>query len=73
MQLPFLQEKSWPRSAPPMEEKHYGLKEDDQALEEHCFSELREAIHTKNITQFRQALEALVMGCFDDGELHESA
>lgn len=35
-------------------------------LEEHCIGELFDAIESKDVVSFRQALEAFVMNCFEE-------
>ena len=71
MQLPFL--KKWPRVNPdPLEEKTFNQSFEDK-LEEHCMEELIEAVHLKDVGRFRSALEALILGCFEDGEAPDAA
>lgn len=68
MKLSFLKSKRWPRVAPQQpDEKSVGLNADD-ALSDHCVSELMEAVTDKNVGKFRQAVEALVMAMFEDEE-----
>ena len=62
MKLPFLRNTKWPRIAPPPEEKIIS-----GTLEDHCFHELSDAIAAKDIKLFRQALEALILNCFESG------
>ncbi len=68
--LPFLKERRWPRIAPPMDEKSYGLSSDEQ-LEDACMSELMDAVKDKDPKAFLSALEALVRNCFQYGEANE--
>lgn len=66
--LPFLKQKRLPRVAtePPDEKLING--DPDDYLEEHCASELMDAYKAKDPKLFRQALEALVMNCFEFGD-----
>jgi hypothetical protein len=66
MYLPFLK-KRWPRIADPMNVKVIGSPSD--ILEEHCIGELMTAAKDKDVISFRKALEALVMNCFETGEV----
>jgi len=72
MFLPFLKHKRWPRIAKPMEEKSYGLDSSEQ-MEEFCIDELMEAVANKDVESFRNALEALVMNCFEEEEEDDAA
>lgn len=55
-----------PRIAPkPTEEKLVQGSASDH-LEDYCVGELMEAVEEKNIKKFREAIEALVLNCFDD-------
>lgn len=44
------------------------MEADLDALEEHCVSELMEAVANKDIKAFMHAVEALILNCFDYGE-----
>lgn len=73
MQLPFLKNKRWPRIETPfLEEKTYGQSPSDK-LEELCIDELFEACEEKNVSAFRESVEALILNCFDDGEYPDAA
>lgn len=63
----FLKSRKWPRVAPPMEEKSYGLSASDK-LDQHCTEELMEAMGSKDVKRFRSALEALIMNMFEEQE-----
>jgi hypothetical protein len=65
MQLPHLKKK-WPRVANPMPEMSYGTSASEK-LDEYCMDELFEAAKSKNVSQLREALEALILNCFDHG------
>lgn len=68
MKLSFLKSKRWPRVAPQQpDEKSIGLSPDD-ALSDHCVSELMDAVADKNVMKFRQAVEALVTAMFEEDE-----
>lgn len=58
--LPYLKQSKWPRIQPEMEERLVQAPASDH-LEEHCAGELMQAVEDKNIKQFREAFEALVM------------
>jgi hypothetical protein len=64
MQLPFLKQNKLPK--PSSAEKSIGLSGDEQ-MDEHCISELWDAIRDDDSMGFRKALEALVMNSFDSG------
>lgn len=72
MLLPFLKNQKWPRLAKPMEEKLVNGDSSD-VLEQHCMSELFDAVEEKDHEKFRKALEALVMNMFEHDEEHEDA
>ena len=38
----------------------------EEKLEEHLFSELMAAASQKDVTRFREAIEALVLNCFEE-------
>ena len=61
---PFLKRK-WPKIANPMDEMSYGGSMADQ-IEEHCISELMDAVKSDDLPMFRKALEALILNCFDE-------
>lgn len=50
-----------------MEEKMVNGSASDN-LEAHCATELIKAVEDKNVDKFRNALEALVLNCFEDEE-----
>ena len=50
-----------------MEERSVGQSSAGK-LEEHCVGELMEAVASKNVMKFRQALEALVLNLFEQEE-----
>ena len=54
-----------------MEEKLVNGSSSD-VLEQHCISELFDAVENKDHAAFRKALEALIMNMFEDEE-HEDA
>lgn len=63
--LPHLKKK-WPKVANPMPEMSYGTSASEK-LDEYCMEELFEAVKSKNVSQFMEALEALILNCFDHG------
>lgn len=65
VKLPFLKSSKWPRVAPPMEEKTVGGSLEDK-LDDHLAGELMAACAEKNVKRFREALEALVLNCFEE-------
>lgn len=71
MNLPFL--KKWPRVNPEhLQEKTYNMSPSEK-LEEHCLQELMDAVHEKDVSKFRSALEALILNCFEYDEEPEDA
>ena len=67
MQLPFLKKKLPRVQQKPTEEKLINASSDDH-IDDHCMSELFDACESKNASQFRSALEALVMNMFDHNQ-----
>lgn len=66
--LPFLKQKRLPRVAiDPPDAKLINGNPDDY-LDEHCMSELADALKARDPKLFRQAIEAMVLNCFDFGE-----
>lgn len=72
MKLPFIKKSKWPRIAPPMEEKSYGLSSDEK-LEDYIIDELMDAVKNRNVADFRRALEAFVLSMFDQSEDDQDA
>lgn len=66
--LPFLKQKRIPRVATESPDEKLINGDPDDYLEEHCTSELMDAFKARDPKLFRQALEALVMNCFEFGE-----
>jgi hypothetical protein len=68
MKLPYLRNRSINRDPSARSPKEAGAPPDD-ALDEHCCQELMDAAESKDVSKFRQAVEALVLNIFDwDGE-----
>jgi len=64
MQLPFL--RKFPRIAQePRDPKTYGLSSSEK-IEEHCINEIMDAFASHDHSLFRDAIEALVMNCFEE-------
>lgn len=65
MKLPFLKNRRMPRiSTEPMGEKLAQGSASDH-LEDHMTDELMDAVASKDVKQFRSAVEALLMNMFD--------
>jgi hypothetical protein len=72
MSLPHLKQKKMPRIADePRPEKSYGLDSNEE-LENQCIQEMIEACKAKDTSTFMQALEALIMTCFENGDSNAS-
>lgn len=65
--LPFLKQSKLPRIAEPRDPKSYGGDASDK-LEEHCMTELMDAVMSHDVRSFRSALEALIWNLFEDQE-----
>lgn len=73
--LPFLKEKTWPRTSKPVGESRYGFSEDDDLIE-HALDELIAALHGKDGSKIHSAIEALIQiidSREPDAELQEDA
>lgn len=65
MDLPFLKNKRRSRRAPDQRESLLINGSADDHLDDHCMAEIFEACQKKDTTQFRSAIEALVMNMFE--------
>ena len=65
MKLPFLKSSRWPRIGKPQDEKTINASFEEK-LQDHLFDELMRAVEMKNTGAFRNAIQALVLNCFEE-------
>ena len=65
MKLPFLKNSKLPRVGKPQDEKTINASLEEK-LQDHLFDELTAAKDQKDVTRFREAIEALVLSCFEE-------
>lgn len=66
VKLPFLKQARLPRVAPEAPDQKLVQGSESDLLDDHCFHELMDAVRAKDVKLFRQALEALVLNCFEE-------